>query len=645
MDSTICGLKTDLTENQKVGVEWILKRESKSAQYTRGGIMGDEMGLGKTLSILSGVASYSFKPNSTAKTIVICAGQICGVWQSQIEEHFNSSAFPNGYNILQTSVSHVESNFFRIIDCDIIIATYDCVRISIESFILTFNNYIRQKIFNLTNTCSDDNNSMLEESEESRKKIDSFLTDLGLTRNDVKNCACHSSPTLNLKSAHLDELKNTIHGHQSIFLHKFKRVILDEAHKIRNHRTQYFSSIMQLRSDIKWFVSGTPFNNTSDDLWSAFRFLGIYDAKYCTEDIRSWHTFSKLYTEKNEHAVSFYAPIMKEILLRRINNSIPIDQQCIIVKFNTPQEQAIYSAIQSQFMDKFSTNKEFILRILIRMLQSCISPHILLMANKENRSKRQRTNNASDSSSLYTIAPDLLPVEPLIREFISLGINSSKMDHVIKYIDKIPPNQKFVIFTQYTDVVDLAAACIEEALPGIKMFKLDGRILKISDRQAIIQLFFDFVGKCGFICTVDSVSEGVDLTAASWVLFTDIPFNPSKIRQAYYRCVRPGQKSDTVHVVHFLIKDSIEDRVVKSYIDKSSQSSIFIDDFTSSSSSSKKNETEKEVVPLKNIFNILSQHNARKWIPRRNQSPPSGIKPFDISTLESIHKTTYLSVK
>lgn len=54
---------------------------------------------------------------------------------------------------------------------------------------------------------------------------------------------------------------------------KWSRVVLDESQTIKNHRTQVARACCSLRAKRRWCLSGTPIQNSVDELFSYFRFL------------------------------------------------------------------------------------------------------------------------------------------------------------------------------------------------------------------------------------------------------------------------------------------------------------------------------------------------------------------------------------
>jgi SNF2 family DNA or RNA helicase len=56
---------------------------------------------------------------------------------------------------------------------------------------------------------------------------------------------------------------------------RWYRVVLDEAHFIRNKNTQASKAVWDLDSLYRWSLTGTLINNSLDDVFPHLRFLGI----------------------------------------------------------------------------------------------------------------------------------------------------------------------------------------------------------------------------------------------------------------------------------------------------------------------------------------------------------------------------------
>lgn len=70
------------------------------------------------------------------------------------------------------------------------------------------------------------------------------------------------------------ELKN-FPTKDGLFSIKWGRVVLDEGHTIRNHKTKAAIAATALDSNAKWILTGTPIVNNIKDLYSMLKFLGI----------------------------------------------------------------------------------------------------------------------------------------------------------------------------------------------------------------------------------------------------------------------------------------------------------------------------------------------------------------------------------
>uniref|UniRef100_F6QQY6 Helicase ATP-binding domain-containing protein n=1 Tax=Ciona intestinalis TaxID=7719 RepID=F6QQY6_CIOIN len=59
----------------------------------------------------------------------------------------------------------------------------------------------------------------------------------------------------------------------ALFLIKWRRVILDEAHQIRNFKSQTSMAACALNAHSRWAMSGTPVQNQESDMYAMIKFL------------------------------------------------------------------------------------------------------------------------------------------------------------------------------------------------------------------------------------------------------------------------------------------------------------------------------------------------------------------------------------
>ena len=95
----------------------------------------------------------------------------------------------------------------------------------------------------------------------------------------------------------------------------WERVILDEAHIIRNHKSQGSQSVCELVANKRWALTGTPIQNKEMDLYSILKFLKCSPF----DDIRVW---KRWVDNKNAAACQRLATVMKALMLRRTKQEL-----------------------------------------------------------------------------------------------------------------------------------------------------------------------------------------------------------------------------------------------------------------------------------------------------------------------------------
>ncbi|KAL4883309.1 SNF2 family N-terminal domain-containing protein [Aspergillus karnatakaensis] len=171
---------------------------------------------------------------------------------------------------------------------------------------------------------------------------------------------------------------------EGLFSLRWRRVVLDEGHTIRNPRSKGSLAACDLRADSRWTLTGTPIINTLRDLYSQIRFLGLSGG---LEDLAVFNSvlIRPLMADDPDSRLLLQA-LMSTICLRRrkdmsfVNLRLPpITSRVLRVKFH-PHEQQKYDMFQSEAKgvlndlkskDKTNTTYSHLLEVILRLRQVC----------------------------------------------------------------------------------------------------------------------------------------------------------------------------------------------------------------------------------------------------------------------------------
>lgn len=222
-------------------------------------------------------------------------------------------------------------------------------------------------------------------------KYEIVLTTYGTIAHDYKNFIKYEKDII-------EQSKYSFHKPEFTLLeHQWHRIILDEAQVIKNRHTLSAQSCYKLQATYRWCLSGTPMQNSIDELYSLMRFLRIkpYD---------DWSTFSdhfsrhfNRYSCSNDIKKSMrkLQVLLKATLLRRTKTSkidgkplltlLPKNMELVYTIFSD-EEHAFYKKLEaksqlqmSQYVNDNVLGSHYtnLLVLLLRLRQACDHPWLV----------------------------------------------------------------------------------------------------------------------------------------------------------------------------------------------------------------------------------------------------------------------------
>ncbi|RMJ26203.1 hypothetical protein PHISP_02946 [Aspergillus sp. HF37] len=155
-------------------------------------------------------------------------------------------------------------------------------------------------------------------------------------------------------------------AHIGLFSVDFFRVILDEAHLIKNRRSKSARACYELKATHRWVLTGTPIVNRLEDLFSLVRFLKVEP----WNNFSFWKTFITVPFGSKDYvrALSVVQTVLEPLVLRRTKTMkmpdgeplVPLPHRTIAIEEVdlTEQEREIYDHIFTRAKRAFNDNVE-----------------------------------------------------------------------------------------------------------------------------------------------------------------------------------------------------------------------------------------------------------------------------------------------
>ncbi len=220
-------------------------------------------------------------------------------------------------------------------------------------------------------------------------------------------------------------------SHGGLFSLDFFRVILDEAHFIKNRQSKTAKACYEISAQHRWVLTGTPIVNRLEDLFSLVRFLRVEP----WSNFSFWKTFITVPFESKNflRALDVVQTVLEPLVMRRTKDMktpdgealAPLPPRTIEIEELelSKQEREVYDYIFTRAKRTFNSTMEAgtllksyttIFAQILRLRQSCCHP--VLTRNKAIAAEEEEAAAASDVAN--GLADDM-DLQELIERFTS----------------------------------------------------------------------------------------------------------------------------------------------------------------------------------------------------------------------------------
>ncbi len=310
---------------------------------------------------------------------------------------------------------------------------------------------------------------------------------------------------------------------------KFNFLILDEAQHIKNPFTANAQTCKSIHSAHRLVLTGTPLENSPEDLWSIFDFLhpgmlGSYNAFK--------HHYAEIYKYKDKQ--DDLAARISPFVMRR-------KKADVYAELPPKQEQVLYCEMdngQRKLYDEF----------LIKGREEC-----------EKILKTKKSAGFEILAALLRLRqicchPALLP-EKLLGEIQPRSAKTELLQELL--LETLDSGHKVLIFSQFTSLLKQIRTWLESQ--NIAYEYLDGAT---KDRIERVDRFNNTPEIPIFLLSLKAGGTGLNLTSADTVIIYDPWWNPAVEAQATDRTHRIGQ-TKPVTSIKLVVKNSIEEKILE----------------------------------------------------------------------------------
>jgi superfamily II DNA or RNA helicase len=330
---------------------------------------------------------------------------------------------------------------------------------------------------------------------------------------------------------------------------EFDVILADEAQHLKNRRTQAAQSLRTLRGRGRFLLTGTPLENSLDDLRSLFEYLMPGFIPRLPAGLRgpdrSWY---------DERLRLQTAPYILRRTKLAVAPELPEKIEQIIYCEPTPEQAALYRRMQEktehELMQLAATGASqgtmhlAALTQLLRLRQICCDPRLIEVGREVPSPPPRGSDFAKASTDKAESAPYRASAKlEAFRELLA---------------ESIDEGHRMLVFSQFTSLLGLLREELEQE--EVAYCYLDGSMTARA-RQAAVDKFQGDDTVPVFLISLKAGGTGLNLTGADVVVHYDPWWNPAAEAQATDRTHRIGQ-TKVVTSYKLICAGTVEEKVL-----------------------------------------------------------------------------------
>jgi SNF2 family DNA or RNA helicase len=312
-----------------------------------------------------------------------------------------------------------------------------------------------------------------------------------------------------------------LYHNPSLFRRDWDRVVLDEAHKIRNGDGEVARYARKIKAPIRWAVTGTPLVNSLKDVVSLLAFIGVPYSPLWRWEPRYLRILPDIVIHRSLDSLR---KVIKEAPpLPEINN--------IILPFTSKDEEEFYFGVQGATegllkkysKDLLSSAEAF--KLLLRLRQISVHPQVYINAKRREDMGYSRDDWTDESTKLEKI-----------KEIIKTDTDSR--------------THKYIIFCQFNDEMALIRQfLLNEFLVEDENILLYNGSMTQKERAEVLAKSKETTKTTVMLLQLQAGGVGLNLQEYDRIIFVSPWWTSALMDQAIARAVRMGQK-EVVKVYH-----------------------------------------------------------------------------------------------